>query len=43
MLFLIFCLSLDAKLIYDIFSPADIQIHFDWRLDKMTLTDTQPY
>lgn len=33
---LIFCLSLGVRLIYHASSPADIQIHFDWRLDRMT-------
>lgn len=35
---LIFCLSLGVRLIYHASSPADIQIHFDWRLDGMTPT-----
>lgn len=35
---LIFCLSLGVRLIYHAPSPADIQIHFDWRLDRMTPT-----
>lgn len=35
---LIFCLPLGARLIYHASSPADIQIHFDWRLDGMTPT-----
>lgn len=30
---LIFCLSSGVRLIYHASSPADIQIHFDWRLD----------
>lgn len=33
---LIFCLSLGARLIYHASYPADIQIHFDWRLDGTT-------
>lgn len=37
---LIFCLSLGVRLIYHASSPADIQIHFDWRLDGMTPTAT---
>lgn len=37
---LIFCLSLGVRLIYHASSPADIQIHFDWRLDGMTPTTT---
>lgn len=40
MLPLIFCLSLGARLIYHASSPADIQIHFDWRLDGTTPTTT---
>lgn len=39
-LLLIFCLSLGVRLIYHASSPADIQIHFDWRLDGMTPTTT---
>lgn len=35
---LIFCLSLGVRLIYHAPSPADIQIHFDWQLDRMTPT-----
>lgn len=35
---LIFCLSLGVRLIYHASSPADIQIHFDWRLDGTTPT-----
>lgn len=38
MLPLIFCLSLGVRLIYHASSPADIQIHFDWRLQRMTPT-----
>lgn len=37
---LIFCLSLGVRLIYHAFSPADIQIHFDWRPDRLTPTTT---
>lgn len=35
---LIFCLSSGVRLIYHASSPADIQIHFDWWLDRMTAT-----
>lgn len=37
---LIFCLSSGVRLIYHASSPADIQIHFDWRLD---LNDSHHY
>ena len=37
---LIFCLSLGVRLIYRASSPADIQIHFDGQLDRMTPTSS---